>query len=257
MAPPRGGDTQNKQGGEEGRANWSKEALLIFCDLCSEHVEKSKELEYKMDWLFGGSVAIGEGIMTPNMDPPSDHTQEDRQEAHIPSPPNNESIHDLAFTVEDNCETIDANLGMGASAWQELWRESSPIATPSPTQMAQNDGGQVRGKRPFEGNVSGANKSAKTEGGKKMGSAAMLCEKLDTLLESINERNKRKACAVESAPSLADALAKLLTFYLETSLFSFACALMEDPRKRITLNCLPTDRAISWLRYLYDEHNKK
>lgn len=42
MAPPRGGDKQNKQEGEEGRANWSKEALLIFCDLCSEHVEKSK-----------------------------------------------------------------------------------------------------------------------------------------------------------------------------------------------------------------------
>ncbi|KAJ8425086.1 hypothetical protein Cgig2_034022 [Carnegiea gigantea] len=184
-----------------------------------------------MDRLFAGSIATGEGIMTSNMGPPSDHTQEERQDAYIPSPPNNGSIHDLAFTVEDNVETIDANLGMGAS--------------------------QVRGKRPFEGNVLGANKSAKTEGGKKMGSAAMLCEKLDTLLESINERNKIKACAVEPAPSLADALAKLLTFDLEMSLFSFACALMEDPRKRITLNCLPTDRAISWMRYLYDEHNKK
>ena len=42
MAQRRGGDTQNKQGGEEGRANWSKEALLIFCDPCSEYVEKSK-----------------------------------------------------------------------------------------------------------------------------------------------------------------------------------------------------------------------
>ena len=52
-------------------------------------------------------------------------------------------------------------------------------------------------------------------------------------------------------------LAKLLTFDLETSLFSFVCALMEDPRKRITLNFLPTDSAISWMRYLYDEHNKK
>ena len=33
MAPPRGGDMQNKQEGEVGCANWSKEALLIFCDL--------------------------------------------------------------------------------------------------------------------------------------------------------------------------------------------------------------------------------
>jgi len=54
-----------------------------------------------MDWLFGGIVATEEGIMTPNMDPPSNHTQEERQEAYIPSPPNNESIHDLTFTVED------------------------------------------------------------------------------------------------------------------------------------------------------------
>ena len=42
MAPPRGGDTQNKQEGEEGHPNWSKEALLIFYNLCSEDVEKSQ-----------------------------------------------------------------------------------------------------------------------------------------------------------------------------------------------------------------------
>ncbi|KAJ8446067.1 LOW QUALITY PROTEIN: hypothetical protein Cgig2_017569 [Carnegiea gigantea] len=100
-------------------------------------------------------------------------------------------------------------------------------AIPSPTPMVQNDEAQVRGKMPFEGSVSGANKSAKTGGGRKW--AAMLFEKLDSLLEFINERNKRKACAIEPAPSLADALAKLLTFDLETSLFSFAYALMENP----------------------------
>jgi len=42
MVSPRGRDKQNKQEGEEGRASWSKEAFLIFCNLCSEHVEKSK-----------------------------------------------------------------------------------------------------------------------------------------------------------------------------------------------------------------------
>ena len=45
MALPRGGDKQNKQEGKEGRANWNKEALLIFCDLCSEHLKKSERTE--------------------------------------------------------------------------------------------------------------------------------------------------------------------------------------------------------------------
>ncbi|KAJ8429985.1 hypothetical protein Cgig2_032823 [Carnegiea gigantea] len=154
MVLPKRGNKQNKQQGEEGHANWSKEAFLIFCDLRSEHVEKSK-----------GSVATEQGIMTPNKDPPSDHTQQEQQKVYIPSPLNNESIHDLAFTVKDNVETIDTNLSMGACAWQELWHKSSPIATRCPTQMVQNDGGQVRGKMSFEANVSGANKSAKTKGG--------------------------------------------------------------------------------------------
>ena len=43
MAPSKKGGKENSQEVEEiGRASWSKENIMIFCELCMELVDKSK-----------------------------------------------------------------------------------------------------------------------------------------------------------------------------------------------------------------------
>ena len=109
---------------------------------------------------------------------------------------------------------------------------------------------------------SNPNKSAKTIGPKRMGSAAMMYEKLDAILEviilekkarevereetrveSLERRDKRQrkqinnknASIDDGASSVPDALAKICAlphFDPMHPVFIFACELVEDPQKK-------------------------
>ena len=83
------------------------------------------------------------------MDPLPTAMEEDQLRAYIPSQPNSESFQNQPFTIEDIGDT--SVLGLGISAWQELWCDSSPTFTPSPiSQGAQNEGGRDgKGKSPW------------------------------------------------------------------------------------------------------------
>ena len=135
-----------------------------------------------MDQLFGGHVARGDDIITPNMDPLSTPMEEDEDRVYIPSQPHIENIMNQPSNIENNKTSI---LGHEVSAWQELWQDDSPLSTPSPASQGLDGGGNGKGKRVLDNFSSDPNKRLKINGRKKMGSAAMMYEKLDTMLEII------------------------------------------------------------------------
>ncbi|KAJ8436962.1 hypothetical protein Cgig2_018909 [Carnegiea gigantea] len=306
----KGGKESSQEVEEIGHASWSKENILIFCDLYIELVDKSKgkngetisqrirwkdimlefqketnlawsreqlkhkydglkvswalckklkgkevslgwdhekgtiaasdewwlkkiegidpELESKIDELFGGHVARGDDIITPNMDafPP-------------PMEENEDMNNDISI------------LGPGVSAWQELWHDDSLISTRPPISQGTDGGGNGNGKRKLANLFVDPNKSAKTNGPKRMRSAAMMYEKLDAMLEVIiskkkvkevereemreksqrKEMNNKNASGDDGAPSVPDALAKICSLphvdHLH-SVFMFASELVED-----------------------------
>ncbi|KAJ8432807.1 LOW QUALITY PROTEIN: hypothetical protein Cgig2_026137 [Carnegiea gigantea] len=184
------------------------------------------ELESKMDELFGGHVARGDDIITPNMDPLPTPMEENEDMVYIPSQPDSENNINQLFNIENNGTS---NLGPGVSAWQELWHDNSPVSTPPPLSQGVDGGGNRKGKRKLENLSMDPNKSAKTNGPKRMRSAAMMYEKLDAMLEVIisekkarevereerreirqrKEMNNKNGSGDNGAPSVPDALAKI------------------------------------------------
>ena len=164
---------------------------------------------------------------------------------------------------------------------EELWRDNSPLSTPSPASQGLDGGGNGKGKRILDNFSSDPNKRSKINSCKKMGSAAMMYEKLDTMLELIiskkkareverlerkerrqaKEINNKNASVDDGAPSVPDALAKICAlphFDPVHPVFIFACDLVEDPQKRMILFGLPNDDArAQWLTYLYEKYGKK
>ncbi|KAK8549303.1 hypothetical protein V6N13_008979 [Hibiscus sabdariffa] len=243
MAPNK--KTYNEQARDEGkevtRANWSKEDLYLFCDLCIQYAERSKgkrgatisqrmswkenihfkafqdegiepELEHKMEQLFGVSVAQGILKFTPVMDC-SQH----------------------ASVGYNQYECVDE-----MTAFE---RRGS--------------------KRTNENDVLGSHKSAKVDSTRKIGGAALLTEKLDIMVEAITQRNKRDMELMklevhgDSSHSLADSLAKLVSMpnlIPGSPEFCFACTLIEDPQKRTILHGIPDDTSrLQWIKYLFDK----
>ncbi|KAJ8443421.1 hypothetical protein Cgig2_024198 [Carnegiea gigantea] len=144
-------------------------------------------------------------------------------------------------------------------------------------------GGNGKGKRKLENFSLDPNKSAKTNGPKRMGSVVLMYEKLDTTLEviisekkarevgreerrverlEIREKRKTKqminknASGNDGPPSIPNALAKIYAmphFNPMHPVFIFACELVEDPKKRMMLFGLPNDDSrAQWLTYLYE-----
>ncbi|KAJ8424103.1 hypothetical protein Cgig2_000849 [Carnegiea gigantea] len=121
------------------------------------------------------------------MDPVPTPMGDDQLRAYIPSQPNNEGFQNQPFTIEDIGDT--SVLGHVVSAWQD-----SPTSTYSPiSQGAQNEGGgDGKGKRALESSSLETNKSSKTTGPKRMGSAAMMYEKLESMMEAIILEKKER-----------------------------------------------------------------
>ncbi|KAJ8420112.1 hypothetical protein Cgig2_021547 [Carnegiea gigantea] len=236
------------------------------------------ELESKMDELFGGHVARGDDIIIPNMDPLPTPMEENENMVYIPSQPHGENNVNQPFNIKNNDISI---LGPGVSAWQELWHDDSPISTPPPISQGVDGGRNGKGKRKLENLSVDPNKSAKTNGPKRMRSAAMMYEKLDAILEVIiskkkarevereerrekrqrKEMNNKNASGDDGAPSVPDALAKICAlphFDPLHLVYMFACELMEDPQKRTILFDLPNDDSRAQRpTYLYDKYGKK
>lgn len=101
---------------------------------------------------------------------------------YIPSQPHSENNINQPFNIEKNDISI---LGPRVSAWQELWHDDSLISTPPPISKVAVRGGYGKGKRKLEYLSVDSNKSAKTNGPKRIRSATMMYEKHDALLEVI------------------------------------------------------------------------
>ncbi|KAJ8438819.1 hypothetical protein Cgig2_023011 [Carnegiea gigantea] len=130
------------------------------------------------------------------------------------------------FNTENNGTSI---LGPEVSAWQELWHDDSPVSTPPPLSQGVDGGGNRKGKRKLENLSMDPNKSAKTNGPKRMRLAAMMYEKLDAMLEVIisekkarevereerreirqrKEMNNKNGSGDNGAHTIRDALAKI------------------------------------------------
>ncbi|KAJ8445578.1 LOW QUALITY PROTEIN: hypothetical protein Cgig2_012466 [Carnegiea gigantea] len=130
-------------------------------------------------------------MSVPNMNPLPTLMEEDQLRAYIPSRPNSESFQNQPLTIKDMGNI--SVLGLVVSAWQELWRDSSPISTPSPiSQGAPNEGGgDGKGKRTLESSSLEPNKSSKTTSSKRMG-RAMMYEKLESMMEVIILEKKER-----------------------------------------------------------------
>ncbi|KAJ8432824.1 hypothetical protein Cgig2_008538 [Carnegiea gigantea] len=329
MASTRKGDKENSQDVEEmGCAAWSREILLIFCDLCIELIDKSTrkitsqrlcwtecksfkrkldelkhkydgmrtrwslwkklkrketslgwdyekgtitasdkwwmkkidedikfkqfrnkgiepELQSKMHQLFGAHVAMGDDITSPNMDPLPTPMEEDQLRAYIPSQPNSDGFQNQPFTLR----ILALGLVHGKSY--------GVIACPRPLLLLF-----LRG-----------HKMKEAEMVKKKRSAAMMYEKLESMMEAIisekkerdverearrierKERRSKKSVSVKDGTTgVPNALAKICAlphFDPLHPIFIFACGLMEDPQKRMILLGLPNDESrFRWLIYL-------
>ncbi|KAJ8430469.1 hypothetical protein Cgig2_003051 [Carnegiea gigantea] len=113
--------------------------------------DKRIKVESNMNELFRGHVAREDDIIAPNMDP-------------LPM---------LMEEVEDR-----------------LWHEDSPVSTPPPISQGIDRCGNGKGKRKWENFSSCHNKSAKTNGYRRMGSTTMMYEKLDIMLEVEREASR-------------------------------------------------------------------
>ncbi|KAJ8420892.1 LOW QUALITY PROTEIN: hypothetical protein Cgig2_016235 [Carnegiea gigantea] len=216
------------------------------------------------------------------MDPPPTPMEEDEDKVYIPSQPHIKNTINQPFNIENNDISI---LGHGISAWQELWHDDSLISTRPNISQLVDGGGNGKGKRKLENFSLDPNKSAKTNGLKRMGSATMMYEKLDTMLEVIisekrlrevereerkverlqrrgkrkrKEMNNKNASGNDGAPSVPDALAKICVlphFDPMHPVFIFACELIH---KKDDLFGLPNDDSRDqWLTYLYERYGKK
>jgi len=212
------------------------------------------------------------------MDPLPTPMEENEGMVYIPSQPHGENNVNQPFNIENNDISI---LGPGVSAWQELWHDDSPVSTPPPLSQGVDGGGNRKGKRKLENLSMDPNKSAKTNGPKRMRSAAMMYEKLDAMLEVIisekkarevereerreirqrKEMNNKNESGDNGAPNVPDAFAKICAlphFDPLHPVFMFACELVGDPQKRMILFGLPNDDSrAQWLTYLYDKYGKK
>ena len=216
-----------------------------------------------MDQLFGCSSAGGGLKYTIVGDCPLENIEHEIEGVYIPSPFDVDNDNGPPSNYHDDMdEASDLNNCHVRSAWEEMWTESIPTPTPRATQNERDE--TRRGKRVLESDGPESNKSARTDSFKRGGATAMVCEKLDGIMQTITERNTTMMNLFKivdsSKYSVADALAKICALpNLEpgTPEFSFACMLIEDPQKRTILFGLPSDKAIvEWIKFMYNERNK-
>ncbi|KAL2931696.1 L10-interacting MYB domain-containing protein [Bienertia sinuspersici] len=214
------------------------------------------ELEYKMEQLFGVSVAQGTLRFTPG--------QREKESMYISTP-----LENAPYDYDDEMSENDIlNPNQASQQWQEVWNESSLNPSPSPSPQSTEHGITRRGsKRNSEGDAPDSSKSCKTESSKK-GGAAMLMDKIDAMVKVITERNTKEMELMNlessvhdnSSQTLADSLAKLVSLdglVPGSPEFSFACTLIEDPQKRIILDGMPNDHArLQWIKFLYAKSEK-
>ncbi|KAL4295914.1 hypothetical protein GQ457_12G012060 [Hibiscus cannabinus] len=178
----------NEQARDEG-----KEENIHFKAFKDEGIEP--ELEYKMEQLFGVSVAQGVLKFTPVMDC--------SQHASV-------GYNQYECVDEMTSENITFTCGETNEKWQEIWNDSSPRSSPihSP-QSNEHETFERRGsKRTNEKEVLGSHKSAKVDSTRKIGGAALLTEKLDIMVEAITQRNKRDMELMKLEVNDMDLLAK-------------------------------------------------
>ncbi|XP_056692197.1 uncharacterized protein [Spinacia oleracea] len=226
------------------------------------------ELEYKMEKLFGVSVAQGGLKYTPvqrsNQAPPS---------VYIPLPPlgagnlnhgGNSSNMPPEYDdqMSENGGIIHTQTNMD---WQDTFHGSTPNPSSSPSPPPQSTELGARGsKRSSENDIAESSKRCRIESGSRKGGAALLMEKLDTMVKVVTERNIKDIELMsleartlnDSSNTLADSLAKLVSMKDLTPgspEFCFACTMIEDPQKRILLNGIPDDNTrLQWIKYLFE-----
>ncbi|KAL2893159.1 L10-interacting MYB domain-containing protein [Bienertia sinuspersici] len=194
------------------------------------------ELEYKMEQLFGGSVAQGGLKFTP--------VQRPKESVYIPS-----------VSLDD----------IHSSPPNVVWNDSTPLPSPSPSPQSIEHG--IRGsRRSSDNDVVESSKSCRTKSGSRKGGAELLMEKLDAMVKVVTERNTKEMelmsleaqTLAESSHTLADSLAKLVSMLglvPGSPEFFFACTMIEDPQKRILLKGMPDDNTrLQWIKYLIEKN---
>ncbi|KAJ8446524.1 LOW QUALITY PROTEIN: hypothetical protein Cgig2_027486 [Carnegiea gigantea] len=136
------------------------------------------ELESKTNELFRGG-----DIITPNIDPLPMPKQEDANMVYIPSQPRTTSTINQSFNIENN------DIRAVGSMHDKSYDMMIPLSTP-PVSQRVDGGGNGKDKRKLKNFALDPNNSAKTNGPRRMGSAAMMYEKLDIMLEVIISRKK-------------------------------------------------------------------
>ncbi|KNA09333.1 hypothetical protein SOVF_154590 isoform A [Spinacia oleracea] len=150
--------------------------------------------------------------------------------------------------------------------WHDTFHDSTPNPSPSPSPPPQSTERGARGtKRSSENDVAESSKSCRTESGSRKGGAALLMEKLDTMVKVVTERNIKDMELMnleartlnDSSNTLAESLAKLVSMdglIPGSPEFCFACTMIEDPQKRILLNGMPDDNTrLQWIKYLFEK----
>uniref|UniRef100_A0A803LBP0 DDE Tnp4 domain-containing protein n=1 Tax=Chenopodium quinoa TaxID=63459 RepID=A0A803LBP0_CHEQI len=237
MAPNNKRVNDETEGGVN-RANWSKETLHVFCDLCIKFAVRSKgkrgsttsqrmpwkenahykafqdegidpDLELKMDQLFGVLVAQGVHRFTP--------VQIEKEDVYIPSPPS-VNVGDVPFQYDDEMSENEAfNNIQSRREWQEVWNDNASIPSPSPTSHSPTPPCDEFTRR---------------------GSKRVL-EFTERNMKDVELMNLESQKLDSSSSSVADSLAKLVLLpglIPGSQEFCFACTLIEDPQKRIILD---------------------
>lgn len=141
-----------------------------------------------------------------------------------------------------------------------VWDEDIPYPSPS-NPVTRIEGGGRRGKRTLKNGPSQSVKSQKTDSSsstRRVGSAAILLERLDPMVQSVTYRNKRTSRQEVATQDIYNCYGDDITLPLEVGspLFSFASTMIEDPQKRTIFKQIPNDHGrIEWLKFFMD-HSK-
>lgn len=140
------------------------------------------ELEHKMEQMFGGSIAQGANKFTPGM-------------------LDKETLYETSSTGF-NIDGVDFDNPLSASnvrldtqaelEWQEIWNESSPNSSHSPSPNLNKQVERRGSKRAFDySGASGSNKSSKVKPSKIVGRATLLLERIDTMVQVVMDKGKK------------------------------------------------------------------
>uniref|UniRef100_A0A803MZC3 Transposase n=1 Tax=Chenopodium quinoa TaxID=63459 RepID=A0A803MZC3_CHEQI len=248
MAPNNKRDNDETKGGVN-RANWSKETLHVFCDLCIKFAERSKgkrgsTTSQRIPWkkaLKGKETGLGwdheKGTISASEEWWKNKIEEN---AHYKAFQDEGIDPDLDLKMD---QLFGVSVAQGVHRFTPVQIEKEDVYIPSPPSV---NFGDVPFQYDDEMSENEAFNNIQSRREWQEGSG-MLLEKLDAMVKIVTERNMKDMELMNlesqkldsSSSSLADSLAKLVSLpglIPGSQEFCFACTLIEDPQKRIILD---------------------